>query len=142
MDVIETLDGHVALIFDERIVRPAEVCESGTAGGCDAAGPGVRDTRRREAEEAAAAGPRVAADDHRAVLFAGIQGSRVTARSRNVCRLLRTSVTCHPKCQKAVAGCVAGGVSTLVNSTQTLLGERRAGCAANTARDVLGNCAV
>ena len=48
----------------------------------------------------------------------------------------RTSVTCHPKCQNAVCGCVAGGAATLLNSTHTLFGDRNAGCPANVPFDV------
>ena len=54
----------------------------------------------------------------------------------------RTSVTCQPKCQNAVCGCVAGGVATLLNSTQTLFGDRNAGCPANVPFDVEGNALV
>ena len=55
---------------------------------------------------------------------------------------LRTSVTCHPKCQIAVCGCSAGGRFTLVNSTNTLFGDLSAGAPANVIFEVLGNCRV
>ena len=60
----------------------------------------------------------------------------------NTCMLLCTSVTCQPKCQNAVGGCVAGGALTLLKSTNTSLVADNAGCPAKVVFDVVGNCFV
>src|SRR5689334_23697818 len=69
-------------------------------------------------------------------------GSNGRPRCTYMSRLLCTSVTCHPKCQNAVCGSVAGGASTLLNRTQTLFGDFSAGFPANVAFDVLVNALV
>src|SRR5829696_3076816 len=67
-------------------------------------------------------------------------GSSFTSgRLLYVARLLRASVTCHPKCQIAVCGWEGGGTSTFVNSTRTSFGERSAGTPPHVVFDVLGN---
>ena len=48
-------------------------------------------------------------------------------------------MTCQPKCQIAVCGSVAGGWSTLVNSTSTLFGDFSAVMPPQVVFDVLGN---
>jgi hypothetical protein len=56
--------------------------------------------------------------------------------------LRRTSVTCQPKCQSAVCGCVGGALATFENKMSTLFGDLSAGKPPQLALAVVGNCRV
>src|SRR5438309_1819226 len=66
----------------------------------------------------------------------------ISGRRLKLCTAACESVTCQPKCQIALCGVLAGGWSTLSNSTITSLGENSAIWPPQLPLDVLGNCRV
>src|SRR5207245_6169012 len=72
VNVVETFGRKIALIFDQRVVRPRHVGKAGAAGGFDTFAASGGKLRLGQTEHAAGAGPRVAAYEHGAT-FVGVK---------------------------------------------------------------------
>ncbi len=71
--VVEALGRHVALHFDERIVRPPHVGEAGAANRLDVRPLRLFDSLLCQSKDAAGTGPRVAVDVDRAAFIGGVE---------------------------------------------------------------------
>src|SRR5579871_6584111 len=71
VNVVETLGREISLILDQRAVGPRHVGKARASGRPDARGAGGGDLGFGQAEDAARARPRVAADQHRASVLGG-----------------------------------------------------------------------